>query len=417
MPDDHAARPPLVIVGASVRALAASARRAGWSVHAADLFADTDLAAVAAAAVRVPTRPDLRWPLGLPACLRGFPSAPWLYSGALENHPDLVERLARDRPLAGNDAARLRAVRDPARVARAAEAAGLAFPETRSDPAGVPADGSFLVKPRHGAGGRGIARWHGGPPPRGDRLWQRRVVGSSWSAGYLVDGRAGRLVSAGRQLLGRRWCGARGFTWCGAVDVPLDALEAPLRARLERLGPVLGGGFGLVGLVGVDFILDRAGLPHVLEVNPRPTASMELAERATGRSTVALHLAACGVASPAAAEAAAPAARPGTWAKAVLFAEAALVVDAATAAALGDLARGWSAPDGDWPALADVPAAGTRVAAGRPVVTVFAVADGAAVLRVLRRRAAAVRAVLRAARVSPPGAAGRPPRRPPGRTA
>ena len=39
------ARPPLILVGASVRSLAQSAQKAGWSVYAADLFGDHDLLA------------------------------------------------------------------------------------------------------------------------------------------------------------------------------------------------------------------------------------------------------------------------------------------------------------------------------------------------------------------------------------
>ena len=56
--------------------------------------------------------------------------------------------------------------------------------------------------------------------------------------------------------------------------------------------------FGLVGLVGVDVVIDEAGELHVIEVNPRPTASMELFERATGESLAAAHLAACGFVPP-----------------------------------------------------------------------------------------------------------------------
>jgi predicted ATP-grasp superfamily ATP-dependent carboligase len=417
MTSHSAAPPPLIIVAASARALAVSACRAGYSVHAADLFADADLCAAATVAVRVPAGPDLPWPLGLAACVRRFPVAPWCYGGALENHPDLVDRIAGDRPLAGNAGRRLRAVRDPAVLARAVRAIGLGFPETVADPAAVPADGSFVVKPRHGAGGRGIAHWHGGPPPAGDRIWQRFVPGRPWSTAFAIDARGARLVGASRQLVGRRWCGARGFAWCGAVDVPLVALAAPVRSRLERLGAMLADEFGLVGLVGADAVVDAAGTIHVLEINPRPTASMELVERATGESMVATHLEACGFPAPVVPAAPQPAARAAPWAKAVVFAGRAVTVDEPLVTALTDCADRWADIDGGWPPLADLPTGGTTIAAGRPVLTVFAAGrDAATALHALHRRVAAVRAILRAG-VSPPGGAAWPPRPPRGSTA
>lgn len=405
MSSRSAAMPPLIVVGASARALTASAVRAGWSVHAADLFADADLRAAATVAVRVPAGPDLPWPDGLEACVRRFPVAPWCYAGALENHPELVDRLARDRPLAGNGGDRLRAVRDPAALARAVRGIGLGFPATVADPAGVPVDGSWLVKPRHGAGGRGIAAWRGGPSASGDRIWQRLVRGRSCSAAFAIDPRGARLVGVSRQLVGRRWCGARGFAWCGAVDVPLAALAARVRVPLERLGDMLADEFGLVGLVGADAIVDAADAIHVVEINPRPTASMELVERATGESMVAAHLAACGVAPPPTPAAVGPQSRAGWWAKAVVFAARAVVVDDSLAAALADHAARWSDTDRGWPALADLPGAGSSIAAGRPVLTAFAVGrDAAAALRTLHGRVTAVRRILRAG-LSPPGGA------------
>lgn len=406
--------PSLIVVGASVRAVAASASRAGWSVHAADLHADADLRDTATTTIRVRSDAALPWPTGLEQAIAGFPEAPWIYTGALENHPDLVDRLARVRPLAGNDGDRLRAVRDPARLAAAVRAAGLSFPDTFADPAGLPIDGSFLVKPRASAGGRGIGRWHGGPAPAG-RVWQRLVPGRPWSVAFAMLRGGPRLFAASRQLVGRHWCGAGGHAWCGAVDVPIAALTADLRARLDGLGSALADHFGLVGLVGVDLVRDVAGGLHVIEVNPRPTASLELAERSTAESVAAAHLAACGVAPPRAAGPRPPR-RLRAWAKAVVFAERTVTWDEPLAAALAALAARWADADG-WPPLADLPSPGTTIAAGGPALTVFAAAGAAtAALRALRGRVAEVRAALRGGGVSPPAdGARRPP--PPGSTA
>lgn len=412
-------RPSLVVVAASARALAMSASRAGWSVHAADLFADADLRAIAATAVRVPIGRDSPWPAGLEQAVRDFPIAPWCYGGALENHPDLVDRLARDRPLAGNGAGRLAAVRDPVCLQRVLHAAGIAYPETVLDASTLPVDGSFVVKPRASAGGRGVARWRGGSATMG-RIWQRFVPGRPRAAIFTIDGRGARLTGVSHQLVGRRWCGGRGFAYCGSVDQAIDSLATPIRASLDRLGHVLATDFGLVGLVGVDFVVDAHGRFHVIEINPRPTASAELVERATGVSAAATHLAACGFAPPRSATLRCRAARAGVWAKAIVFAAGPLVMSARMGAAVSAAAARWTANDGgDWPAVADVPVVGGSLAAGGPVLTVFAVAGGRiAALRTLRRRVATIRSLLRAGPVSPPyGVEAQPPLPPPGRTA
>src|SRR5436305_1386644 len=89
---------PVLIVGASARAAAASAVRAGLRPWCLDLFADLDLQQLA------PVRPipPGGYPHALADLLPQGPPGPWMYTGALENHPRLIERLARDRPLWGN---------------------------------------------------------------------------------------------------------------------------------------------------------------------------------------------------------------------------------------------------------------------------------------------------------------------------
>lgn len=383
---------PVTLIGASVRAMAESARRAGWSVHAADLFCDEDLRRAVTEAVRADPYPD-----ALPAIVSAFPHGPWLYTGALENHPEILAAIAAQRPLAGNGAEVVRAVRDVTGLAAVVADAGLRVPETRCDPRDVPGDGSFLVKPRSSAGGRGISPWHGfGAANAGaaGMIWQRRVAGVPWSAAFLACGGRCRLLGASRQITGAEWCHAAGFAYCGSVVAPLDHLTDQTRSAFDRLGTTLTDAFGLVGAFGVDLIIDERWQTHVLEVNPRVTASMELLERATGIPLAALHLRACGVGPPATA-AAVP--LPGIWAKAVIFAPGDLLPDGA---GLERLTADWSAADGA-AAIADVPSAGTPIAAGRPLLTLFAKGPTAEeALRTLRHRAAAIDAAVGAGGVS-----------------
>jgi predicted ATP-grasp superfamily ATP-dependent carboligase len=387
----------LVVIGASCRAFAASAVAAGWRVHAADLFGDLDLAAVTEASVRVRDAPG-GYPAALVDAVRAFPPAPICYVGAVENHPEVIRAVAADRRLLGSPPEAIAAVRDPWSLRELVRAAGLECPESRRDPAGLPTDGSYLRKPLAGAGGRGIVPWDSAADAASVAChWQRRVVGESWSAAFAISAVGGRCIGASLQLMGRPWCHARPFAYCGSIDVPLAMVPGRLRDGLAALAPALSG-CGLRGLVGVDFMVDAAGTPWVVEVNPRPTASMELLERATGESIAAAHVSACGGPVPAAGTT--PSAVDLRHAKAVVYAPRQLFVDEAAVARLLEWRRRWS-PAADRPAIADIPRPLDCIPAGGPICTVFAAAPtAAAAIAELRRRAAVIGAAF-----SPPAGA------------
>ena len=97
----------LLIFGASARAAAFSALRAGLNPWCADLFADADLS-TRCSVQRVSARD---YPQAFHKLATSAPAGPWMYTGGLENHRDLVWQLARDRMLWGNNRRELEAVR------------------------------------------------------------------------------------------------------------------------------------------------------------------------------------------------------------------------------------------------------------------------------------------------------------------
>jgi predicted ATP-grasp superfamily ATP-dependent carboligase len=267
-------------MGASTRAAAFSALRAGVRPVCADLFADDDLAA-ACPAHRIDPE---RYPEDLERVAVEAPPGPWLYTGAIENHPDLIERIGVGRTLWGNAASTVRAVRDPLAVADIVRRAGLPGPEVRLSPESLPRNGSWLVKPLRSAGGWGIEPLE--PltgQPRRPSYYQQRIDGPSLAAVYLGDRSSARLAGVTLQEVGRP--GAP-FAYAGSVGPwPLAPI---VLGRLEVLGATLAAAFRLAGLFGVDFVL-REGEPWPVEVNPRYTASVEVLELALGRALLADH--------------------------------------------------------------------------------------------------------------------------------
>jgi predicted ATP-grasp superfamily ATP-dependent carboligase len=165
-------------------------------------------------------------------------------------------------------------------------------------------------------------------------------------------------VGVTRQLLpgdGPAWAPGR-FQYCGSF---VPARLEPVRARLalRKVGALLAAEFGLVGLFGVD-VVAAGGTVHVIEVNPRYTASVEVLESASDFRGLEAHRAAC-----VEGQLPRPATEEHAAGKLVVFARQPFTVPA----------------EGDWPPAeetilpetADVPPPGTAVAAGDPVLTLL----------------------------------------------
>ena len=380
--------PTVLLVGASVRAAAASALRAGYDPWCADLFGDADLAAYCSALTFE------HYPHDLPKVLREAPAGPWMYTGAIENHPRIVAEVAAERELWGVDDTSLRRVRDPWRVRDALRHHGLAAPALARSSSELPRDGSWLVKRWRSAGGRHVRVFAGPDPdePR-DCYFQQRIAGVSCSAVFV--GAAGRaaLLGATRQLIGEPWTGATGFRYAGSIG-PL-VLPAPIVAQLNAVGTALGGSFALRGLFGVDFILDDDRVWPV-EVNPRYTASVEILERATESCSIRFHAEACRTARlPEPAEITPTADK--LHGKAILFAEKEIHISPSVTSMLLAVNAGHA-----WPLVADIPRAGSRIEPGGPVATVFA--SGSSADDVVAKLRGEVAALSRVLGISPPAA-------------
>jgi len=348
--------PELLILGASVRAAAQSALRAGLRPWGADLFGDTDLP-VGCRFERISDYPD-----GFLHVAERGPAGPWMYTGALENRPELVESISRNRPLWGNSADVLHAVRSPERVVEVLHAAGLPCPAVCSS--GNHLGGDWLVKPRAGAAGRGIARWSRGMGQVSSRYYlQERIEGEACAALYLGADNGAVFLGVTRQLVGEDWLHAKYFQYCGSIG-PLP-LASQTHERFEQLGKALAAGFHLRGLFGVDCVV-RDGVPFPVEVNPRYTASVEVLELACGASALDGHRHAYDTSSLMSLP---------VWqhqptdavGKAILFARSPLVFPEMGPWLAGHTTDVWRVP-----AFADIPAAGTKIPRGKPILTFFA---------------------------------------------
>jgi len=361
----------LAVAAVSARMLAEAAARDGYGVVALDLYGDVDTRR-AASCWRAIGAPDRAWQIDearLLDALRelagqvGDGVIGWIPGAGFDGRPELLAAGAHVLPLLGTPPDAVRRVRDPAGFFDALAAHGIAHPPVRrvapDDPRG------WLQKDAAGSGGwqvRRAASVQHRAEAAPSVYYQREMSGVPMSATFIAGARHTAL--AGYNELLTQSHGARAHVYAGCIG-PV-ALPEPLAQRIGAAARALAEAFGLRGWCSLDFIRDGDDF-GVLEVNPRPPASLALYGR-TGQ--IAAQVAACRDAAwtpPAALTASGPVAG-----HRIVYATRALTIDAATAQRLA------SRDD-----VHDLPAAGASFGAGDPVCSVGATAADAGRVRAL----------------------------------
>lgn len=359
----------LAFAATSARSLVECARASGIVPIALDVFGDLDTRRLADACVAVGGGGLAMDRDALLAALAGLRArgdvAGWVAGSGFEAQLGLLAEGALQLPLIGNRPETVRRVRSPAGFAALLDAQGIAHPDFSADPPADPR--GWLVKDAHACGG-----WHVRPAekmkacaPGEGRYFQRRVAGEPWSCLFLAAGDDVRVVGFSRQIV--RALGQRPYVYRGGIG-PV-ALPSAVRELLSATALKLTRALGLRGLNGIDFVLDAAGWPWVLELNPRPTAAIQLFADACEGGLMRAHVEACAGRLPVSGETSSPALVRGFE-----------TVFARRAGRIGEAAAAWLAGQA-W--CCDVPQPGTRHAWGDPLCTVRA--QGESVEAVLRR--------------------------------
>ena len=282
----------MLIMATSGRALAQCAARAGFSSVVLDCFADADTRLATEAASSVADSSGLR----LDACRlletaeRLSPPADTdalIYGAGFESDPALLESFSARYRLCGNPPEVIRLVKDPQTLFPLLDQVGLPYPDTRLSPP-VSTDG-WLVKRIGGAGGQHVQRCGVRAFEPGRDYFQRAVPGTVCSALFLADKRCAQIVGVSEALPPGDGFESP-FAYSGAVSHA--AVPPGIRAELSKKLGMLVAMTGLVGLNGIDFVVDRDSF-RVLELNPRPTATLELYDPDVADGLLHSHVSTC----------------------------------------------------------------------------------------------------------------------------
>ncbi len=271
----------VLIAAFSARALAASARRAGYRPLVVDCFGDLDTVALAHASRCLPARVQVGFtarPLiaALESLVAEAPSPPigLVLGGGFECNPRLVAKLAEHFTLIGNDAETIWRAKHPQQFFHVLDELGVPHPETRLD-APETSDG-WLMKRIGGSGGLHIHTCPAKPRPDKRRYYQRAIEGHAVSMLGLVSDKSAAFAGS------RQWTNPlprRPYRYGGAVGS--WPLEEDLEARLIEMSLAVSEALSLKGIVSFDYLV-RDGEPFLLEVNPRPGATLDVFDDAAG---------------------------------------------------------------------------------------------------------------------------------------
>jgi predicted ATP-grasp superfamily ATP-dependent carboligase len=270
----------LAVAAVSARLLAEAAARDGHSVVALDLFGDADTRRVserwvpigAAGGLEIDAARVLEALDDLAQRRGDHAVIGWIPGSGFEGLPDLLDAGATRLPLIGTPPEGVRRVRDPQDFFGMLATHGIAHPSTRFDP---PAEAAgWLRKDARGCGGWHIRRASSDDrvEPGGAVYFQREMPGVPMSATFIADGARAMLLGCNELIV--RPMGARPHVYAGCIG-PVD-VPAEIARQVAAAVRLLVAEFGLRGWCSLDFIRRDDGEIGVLEVNPRPPASLAL---------------------------------------------------------------------------------------------------------------------------------------------
>lgn len=301
--------PPLLIIGASCRAAAWSASRAGYQITTLDLFADRDTSEM------TDCHTIRSFPDSIVEQAEEFRNHRIVLAGGMENFPSIVAELEKRHTIIGPNAQQIVALRSLDNLQQWTRQAGIAdilFPLTIDDPKLLerihPIEESspdstllasssrlrnrsteaipktrWLRKSTSSAGGLGVGYWYGDLELDFTQNYlQEKIEGEC--LGVVV-----RCTTDGAQFIGATRNRTYKDFMYGGSEGPI-VLSSEKIQSIERLMRTIATAIGYVGLLQADFVLASTGRLYLLEVNPRWSAGLEVLELASERCLMADYL-------------------------------------------------------------------------------------------------------------------------------
>jgi methenyltetrahydromethanopterin cyclohydrolase len=194
-----------------------------------------------------------------------------VYGSGFEFHLETLFWLSEHFTVLGNTSVTFQQVQDKFFFFATLQQLQIPFLETHftAPPRGT---NEWLIKPIAGEGGAGIQRYDSQEPSEGTVYWQRYQKGSVGSVLFVTDGESVQIIGFNGQWVESGQT-PYPFVFSGVRHCPIVGVRYG-QQLLDWLNQIVGA-FSLVGLNSLDFIMNKGQL-WILEINPRPSASLML---------------------------------------------------------------------------------------------------------------------------------------------
>jgi len=260
----------ILIIAGSGRMLAQAARNAGLKPLVIDLYADLDMQGYAEDFTQILSLAEEHLASAVDYFIEHYAVTTVIYGSGFEYYPESLRYLAGRLRVLGNTPDVFIKLHDKPVFFSCLDQLNIPHPAVCFKP---PDSADYwLLKPMQGQGGMGIKRYHPQERIESAVYWQKYQAGVQHSVLFLSDGKSVQVVGFNTQWA-VRLSESQAFMFSGIInqcDLSM-AQQAQVVDWLKKLTPA----FGLKGLNSLDFI-QSGDKSFVLEINPRPSASMQL---------------------------------------------------------------------------------------------------------------------------------------------
>ncbi|MBK8817450.1 MAG: ATP-grasp domain-containing protein [Methylococcaceae bacterium] len=259
----------VLLVANSARMLAQAARLAGFKPVVIDIYGDQDTAQFAEAMQQTASLSanDLGNALDK---MCGYPINFAVFGSGFENELDGLERLASRFIVLGNHSELTNFLQNKPAFFSLLSDLKIPYPDASFQKPDSYAN--WLIKPMKGQGGTGIRRYRCDEDVSDQIYWQKYQQGIPHSVLFLANGERSQIVGFNKQWM-TRLNDKDEFIFSGIINA--TALTNEQKIEIKGWLDSLVAELSLKGLNSMDFIQSGRNC-YVLEINPRPSASMQL---------------------------------------------------------------------------------------------------------------------------------------------
>lgn len=260
----------LLIVANSGRMMAQMVNNIGLKPLVIDCFGDCDTHTAALESIKVKTLAVRFLKTAISRLNTQYNISHVIYGSGFERHKQSLAYLQQNFIMLGNSFEVFSIIQNKIFFYSRCDALKIPYPQTSNYPPDF--DEDWLIKPKRGEGGLGISKYtHQSVVDHSLHYWQKTIAGKPLSVLFITDGVKFSIIGFQQQLnttLGDNTCIFSGLIYQPKIN---SNIVQTVSLWLQKLVA----DFSLKGLNSLDFMLEN-DCCYALEVNPRPSASMQL---------------------------------------------------------------------------------------------------------------------------------------------